>query len=361
MSDLEEPLVEGPSSYDLNQQLKLNEQYYGRSKKQPRTWHPTGFPKQELPEHIKRDPFLWRIFKRLHYEDKNVLMLVVGETGAGKSDFAINICNKIDITPLGDGKYRNNFIVQCDPRGKPTLNTRVVFSASDFMRLVRSNLPKGSCIVWDEAGIENDNTKWYEKKSKLVKYVMQTFRKNNFLLVMTVPDQESVTVATRRLVHVIADVFERTDEHASVDIRWLQRNRSNKKTYPKHTAYYDEETGMISKLAVYLIEPLAPVIRRPYDKIKDYILEDLYAFVEREMREMDQIERTIPDDGKDLNETPMKKFDIIKGLEIIQNNIEQVQDDKGNVSTSKIILLLGKKGYRCAIQNARTIKDNLEY
>ena len=56
------------------------------------------------------------------------------------------------------------------------------FSATDLIRLVKSKLPKGSAIVWDEAGIGNDNTRWWDKKSILIKHVMQSFRAQNLIL-----------------------------------------------------------------------------------------------------------------------------------------------------------------------------------
>ncbi len=352
--------MESLESYEssVNPNLEVAQQLYGLTKQQPRNWNPHTFPRNELPYYIKRDPLLWRIFSRLHYEDKNVLMLIVGETGIGKSCSALSLANKIDITPLGNEEYKNNFTVKANHRGLPTPETRVVFSARDFMRLVKSNLPKGSAIVWDEAGIENDNTTWYEKKSRLVKYVMQTFRKKNYLLIMTVPDEESVTISTRRLVHLVADVYERNDSYASVDVRWLQRNRRNKKTYPKHTAYYDEKTGFNAKLGVYLLEKLSTSIEKPYNRIKDMVMDNLYGFVEEEMASMDEIEGSLPTKEGD-EDIPLKKFDIIKGMEIAEHNLKDLLDKKGEISTSKIILLLAKKGYRCSDASAKSLKDNL--
>jgi len=352
MDSLEKYSSNMPTDYDVA------EKYYGNFKQQARKWNPHLLPKEQLPEHIKRDPFLWRVFSRLNYEDKNVLMLIVGETGIGKSISGISIAKKIDITPIGNGKYEENFVVEADNRGIPSPETRVVFSARDFMRLVKSNIPKGSVIVWDEAGIENDNTSWYEKKSKLIKYVMQTFRKRNYLLIMTVPDEESVTISTRRLVHVIADVFERDDNYASIDIRWLQRNRRTKKTYPKHTTYYDEKSGMNAKLGVYLLEKLTSRLEKPYNRIKDRVMNNLYGFIQAEMNSMEEIEGSLP--SEEDEEAPMKRFDIVKGMDLIEANMKRVLDKRGKISTSKIVLLLGKKGFSCSQTNAKNLKDNFD-
>jgi hypothetical protein len=47
----------------------------------PRTWNPRTFPKRELPDYLKFDPVLFQFFKRVHYDDKNFIAVVVGETG----------------------------------------------------------------------------------------------------------------------------------------------------------------------------------------------------------------------------------------------------------------------------------------
>ena len=84
-------------AFELEKEIFMPDTIY----KQKRTWKKHKIKKSELPKHIIRDPFLWTLFKRVHYEDKNVLIIFVGETGAGKSWSAVNLANKLDITPLG--------------------------------------------------------------------------------------------------------------------------------------------------------------------------------------------------------------------------------------------------------------------
>lgn len=206
---------------------------------------PSSFPQYNWPSYIKKDPFLWNCTKRVHYENKNNLIVWVGETGIGKSETASSAADAMDITPLGGEQFTRNFIIKDDGKGNPVPECRAFFRGADLLRHVRSGLPKGSHLLWDEAGIDNDNTKWYEKKSKLVKYILQTFRFKNLTLHMTVPDIESITLGTRRLVHCVIDVQERNTQAARCKIAWLHRVRRLKKTivYPKMPAYVDKETG----------------------------------------------------------------------------------------------------------------------
>lgn len=345
----------------LSKQMQYNviEQqlhYKVASRRNRRLWSTSKVPTKELPTYLKKDPFLWKIFKRLHYEDKNLLMIVVGETGVGKSCTAVDIADKIDITPLGGGLFRKNFVVAHDEEGYPTPETRIVFSASDFIRLVSSGLPKGSVIIWDEAGIGNDNTNWYDKKSKLVKHIMQSFRAQNLCLILTVPDEESVALATRRLVHCVLDVYERNTKFAKINIQWLQRNRKSGTVYRKTTIYQNLE-GELTKVANYMVRKLPPYLETPYNTIKHTILGNLNRFYEKEMKAMEELE--VLKVEKNFEEKK-RKFDLVRCTELVQDNYKEVFDsDKEKVLPEKIMFLLAKRNFDCSSANAKTIIANL--
>jgi len=322
-----------------------------------RLWSKNKIKPNELPTHIIRDPLLWQIFQRLHYEDKNLLGIIVGETGAGKSCTGITIARLIDVTPLGNNEHKPNFVIKSMPNGEPAPECRVVYKATDFLRLVRSKLPKGSVIVWDEAGIGNDNTQWYDKKSQIVKHVLQSFRSKNLCLLLTVPDEESVTIGTRRLIHLIIDVKERNDTHASCQIKWLQRNRQNKKVYKK-TTVFEDETGTPIKLNKYLVPKIDSKTEKEYNFIKDHVLENINKFYETEMRAMEKMEESKLEEKKDKND--FVKFDLIKAVEIIKNNKDYCFDEeKQRYDPNKIMFILNQRKIGASIANSRVVASNL--
>lgn len=328
--------------------------------KQKRLWSRHKIKKNELPKHIIRDPLLWSLFKRVHYEDKNVLIIFVGETGAGKSWSAVNIANMLDVTPLGQGKYKNNFIVNCEKDGTPTPDCRVIFSATDLIRLVKSKLPKGSAIVWDEAGIGNDNTRWWDKKSILIKHVMQSFRAQNLILFLTVPDEESVALATRRLLHATFDVYDRDENFAYMKINWLQRDRKGKKVYRK-TQSYKGEDGFDYKITDYMLRPMSDDIAKPYKKIKDKVLGDMNAFYEKEMELMEKIEgKNVEDKLNKVNETKLNKFHPLACAKLVQENLHECKDQEGYFNKSKTMLFLAQKGYSVSTTQAKALLEGLD-
>lgn len=328
--------------------------------KQKRLWSRHKIKKNELPKHIIRDPLLWSLFKRVHYEDKNVLIIFVGETGAGKSWSAVNIANMLDVTPLGQGEYKNNFIVNCEKDGTPTPDCRVIFSATDLIRLVKSKLPKGSAIVWDEAGIGNDNTRWWDKKSILIKHVMQSFRAQNLILFLTVPDEESVALATRRLLHATFDVYDRDENFAYMKINWLQRDRKGKKVYRK-TQSYKGEDGFDYKITDYMLRPMSNDIAKPYKKIKDKVLGDMNAFYEKEMELMEKIEgKNVEDKLNKVNETKLNKFHPLACAKLVQENLHECKDQEGYFNKSKTMLFLAQKGYSVSTNQAKVLLEGLD-
>jgi len=485
--------------------------------KVPRTWSTTKIPQYQLPDYLKKDPVLFQFFKRLHYDDKNFIAVVVGEVGAGKTeckgskvlmssgDFknvedikigdyifspgfennkmnknakviethsrfepncfslvekstnkilysaaynhelpvkfknltrkyisipsnpvvisfelayeytqsggvlisytqdkrevecivkkykssevygfeidspshmyvtdnnmithnsctAINIARALDITPLGNGMFRKNFVIKQGPDGKGTPECRVVFGPSQFMNLIKSGLPRGSIIVWDEAGIGNDAQKWNDKKSQLIKHVMQTFRSRNYGIFMTVPDKESITLNTRRLVSCYIDVNKRDDTHAYVDIRWLSRARGTEKTqtYYKYPVFKDPISGKLKKVVKYKVPRLNADVEREYNKIKNNTIQDMYDYYQKELEFMEK------ELGDKSNTTgtgaaiKLKKFNMATCTDIAKSKIEELRNDDTSISAAKIMYTLSKSGFDCNGTNAKKVAEMLK-
>lgn len=274
---------------------------------------------------------------------------------------AISLARAIDITPTGNGKFISNFKIDADSSGKGTPQCRVVFGPSDFLKLIKSGLPRGSVIVWDEAGVGNDATKWQDKKSQLIKHVMQTFRSRNYGVFLTVPDKESVTLAVRRLIHCYVEMTSRENDHACARITWVQRSRSRDKTemFYKYPIYVDPETGKYKKVLTYKIPRLDKKVELQYNKIKDATLQNLYDFYQREMEFVDRELGLKQDEQQKLLEKP-RKFNMARCLEALRPHLKDLKDDEGDWSEAKIMLVLSKKNYECNKANAKLLTELLD-
>jgi len=277
---------------------------------------------------------------------------------SGKSLTALQLARLLDITPLGNGKFKENFILKQGKDGRADAESKLVFGPSDFLRLVKSGLQRGSCIVWDEAGVGNDATKWNDRKSQLIKHIMQTFRSRNYGVFMTVPDKESVTLSTRRLVHCYIDVFKRTPTHAEMNIVWLKRERTGEKTttYYKRPTFVDPVSGQLKKIFVYRVPKISWSIENTYNKIKDSTLQNLYEFYQREMEIMEKELGMDQEQGLSAGKK-LKKFNMSSAVEICNEVAEDLLGEDFRPSEAKIILRMSNKGYDCSKQQAKLVAE----
>ena len=148
--------------------------------------------------------------------NKNALYFISGQTGSGKSWSAISICKQLD--PDFD-------------------ESRIVFSGSELLNLVNNgNLKKGSCILFDEAGIDLGNRTWQSLTNRVINYLLQTFRHKNFILIFTSPYMDFVDAATRKLFHAQFEVLGIDKEAKKTKLRCklIEYNGNYSKFYYKY-------------------------------------------------------------------------------------------------------------------------------
>lgn len=114
------------------------------------------------PENWLRD----FILERLAHEG-SVVAIFVGRTGSSKSGSAISLAYAMD----------------------PTFNLdRIIFKIEDFFRIsTESNLPPGSFLVFDDAGVDAGSRRWQDEKNQAFGAILQTFRYKQLPTLITTP------------------------------------------------------------------------------------------------------------------------------------------------------------------------------
>ncbi len=152
-------------------------------------------------------------------QNKNLLAVIVGATGSGKSYAALRLA---ELTDPG-------FDID-----------RVVFNAIDFMRLIdkidREKLPAGSCIVWDEAGVELGSRDFMTKSNRAISKFLQTFRKMNLGCFFTLPAFNMLDSQARKLAHFKLEPvsIDKDKRKCSVKVFNLDVNATTGKEYHKY-------------------------------------------------------------------------------------------------------------------------------
>jgi hypothetical protein len=118
-------------------------------------------------------------WERTRKQDKNYIIIICGGTGSGKSWLALRIAEEI----------------------QPKFNIEnVVFSPEDFFQRL-NKVKKGDVIIFDEAGVGIGARDHMRDINKDTNKILQTFRHENLILIMTVPGFGFIDIQARKLVH----------------------------------------------------------------------------------------------------------------------------------------------------------------
>ena len=121
--------------------------------------------------------------------NQNYIVIFTGSTGSGKSYNAMELA--LDLDP--------NFNVD-----------RIVFKPTDFITVTKQKLPKGSVIMWDEVGVGLSAREWFSIQNRMISYVLETFRRDNYILIMTTPNISFIDKKVRALLHGYAETIDKT-------------------------------------------------------------------------------------------------------------------------------------------------------
>ncbi len=124
----------------------------------------------------------WRINNKF-----NFAMVLTGEPGIGKSDYALQIGLHVD---------RNLSI------------KNVLFDIHSIFRLIQT-LPPGSVIIVDEAAVDVGNMEWATNFAKMLKIVSVTDRFKQIIVLFCLPNLNMLDVNQRRLINGILHIYYR--------------------------------------------------------------------------------------------------------------------------------------------------------
>lgn len=119
--------------------------------------------------------------------EENAILLFLGSTGAGKSLSSISLAMSIS-----------------EQTGQPFKLENIVFAIEDVLDLVYHReppLPRGSCIIFDDAGANANARDWRSQANTILAKMAQTFRYRGILFIMTVPDISFIDIQVRKSVH----------------------------------------------------------------------------------------------------------------------------------------------------------------
>lgn len=115
---------------------------------------------------------------------RNINLVVIGESGIGKSYATLRIADQYYIVKLN----------------RPFPVENVVFTISEFIERVKS-LGKCSIIIFDDAGLKYSSTKWYEELNQVLGYTLQSYRYKIINVIFTIPVKDWLDRIGRGMLH----------------------------------------------------------------------------------------------------------------------------------------------------------------
>lgn len=244
-----------------------------------------------------------RYIKNRIKNKKNFLGFISGPTGSGKSWAGLTICS------------------QLDPDFGPD---RIVTSMRQLMRLINSNtLSSGSCVLWDEAGIDVSSKAWQSLTNKLINFLMQTFRHKRYILIFTSPYLDFIDASTRKLFHAEFSM-KNIDYRRGVSVikpNLIQYNSRNRKFYYKYIRVRDKRKMKV-KITRWLIEKPDVELIKQYEKIKSDFTSKLNLDIERQLIEEENKKyKKVRKDLTQLQETSMQLMARYKDINRVSSEM----------------------------------------
>jgi hypothetical protein len=122
--------------------------------------------------------FTRRVMSRI-YTKNNVLLLITGATGIGKSYCGLKLCELYD--PHFD-------------------SSRIVFDMKDFLELIPV-LPTKSFVLFDECGVNIGHRSWLSPANMAISMVTQSFRHKFINVIFALPSRFYLDKVPREMAH----------------------------------------------------------------------------------------------------------------------------------------------------------------
>lgn len=255
------------------------------------------------------NPFhLWAI-NRIK-KNKNVLIIVNGPTGGGKSYSCISLANDL-AKELG-----TNF----------TVKDNLAFKFPDLLEKMKlkQNTAPGTCFVFEEVGAFGGGAsarEWQSKSNKFFFSFMQTSRHRNQILFMNCPNFAFLEKGARLLVHMQLECkgIDHKKKVAYLKPFRVQVNSRTGQFYFKYLRVgYEGKTIKFNELAV---KHPGKEIAAEYEKYKTKFTDELNESIvakEEKKKEQSKVNETRL---KELLEQGMRKYEIAERLGVCRQTI----------------------------------------
>lgn len=261
-------------------------------------------------------------------EDSNAVWVVVGDPGDGKSYASLRAAERI----------WPDFSVDA-----------VASNIVEFMELVMDDsFGQGSVIILEEGGVEASAYEWYSSSNEVFRTVLETWRHQNRMAIINLPNFQSLDKGARRRTDVIIEMLEAKP--------WKEYSEAK----PKLVEY--------NNIDDYFTTPF-PVVdgarqkRIRFQRPSNELLDDYSELKERYTSELnEQLYETLVETQEEKAQTELSPRDVAK--DILENDSveEFIGDNHGQAYIDRDMIELEYDiGARKSKKVSKLLKGEIDY
>lgn len=156
--------------------------------------------------------------------NQHCLMAIIGRTGSGKSSAAIQIAYETAkyMSELNNHEHEPDYYFNID---------HVAIITEDEIIRVMKDTKKQGIYILDDIGVGYNARLWQSKANIIMNNIIQTFRTQNNLLILTVPDDEYIDKVPRNSLRYRIDMKDANFDmgYSLGSMQELKRNYKTKK------------------------------------------------------------------------------------------------------------------------------------
>jgi len=309
-----------------------------------------------LPYYMKNDVLGIYCWSRFYAQKKDFIQANCGDRGDGKSTAALRQAELYDATENGTTRFD---IKRC------------VFSPSDFLKQVRSDLRPGSYIIWDETGLELSSRRWYSLQNFVISGVVQSMRYKRLGAIFTYPHFSLIDKNVRTMFQAYLEMrnINHVNNYSEGILRVISTNSYTGDMYLKNMRWTSDsfvnyfcDNGLSVKIPfryrfkivkIFFQLPSKELVEA-YEPMKE---EATNAWYDRYAKEIDVMKKLA------LDEKTGKKVTMKEVYEAVKKDINKYLSPKTKlVDSGRVLMEWNASGvqYQMAAKVATMINDEIK-
>ena len=197
--------------------------------------------------------------------NQSTSLLIVGRTGAGKSNAALRICydTAVKIAKVKGGTWEDYF----------GIDNIAVISNEEIYNVVQKMDKKFNCFICDDIGVGLNSRKWQSQTNILMNDILQTMRTTNTLVILTVPMGFMLDKVTRNLPHYYMEMEMAIFEKGISIGKFFEVSHRPRRNKVYHVYMTDKKKGAKTVRAYFKLAPKE--LREAYEKKRKEVAEKL--------------------------------------------------------------------------------------